>query len=219
VRSLVQPETMKSAALASCVTAVICYPRLAIWTDRPYQVWFLCFVLGWAAFMLWSFVFAWHQKYTGEEVLVAKIKPSIWGAATVAGLIGSSFLHFGIDSVLRPLVPEDYPATMRAWLAMTLFILAFDQLFLCFAPFAFFVRLVQTRNVALGLTVSFGVFLVYLKARSWQGQFSAPFIMALVAWRILASYLSVYFYLNGGVVLTWWWVFLLQLRHLVDLLK
>jgi hypothetical protein len=219
VRSLVQTETMKFAALASCVTVGVCYPRLAMWTDRPYQLWFLCFVLGWAAFMLWSFIFAWHRKYTGEEVLMAKIRPSLWAAATVAGLIGSSFLLFGIDSVLRPLAPEDYPATMRAWLAMTLFILAFDQLFLCFAPFAFFVRLVQRRNVALGLTVLFGVFLMYLKARSWHGQFSALFIMTLFAWRIVAGYLSVHFYLNGGVALTWWWVFLLQLRHLVDLLK
>ncbi|HKS36857.1 MAG TPA: hypothetical protein VJW76_06700, partial [Verrucomicrobiae bacterium] len=207
MRSLVQPGVMKSAALATCITVVVCYPRLALWTDRPYQLWFLCFVLGWAAFMLWSFVFAWHRQYSGEEVLLVRIGPSLWVAATVAGLIGSGFLHFGIDSILRPLAPEDYPSTMRAWLAMTMFILAFDQLFVCFAPFALFLRLVRNRNVALGLTVSFGVFLVYLKARSWQGQFSAPFIMALFAWRILASYLSVYFYLKGGVVLTWWWVF------------
>jgi hypothetical protein len=219
VRSLVQPGVMKSAALVSCITVVVCYPRLSIWTDRSYQLWFLCFVLGWAAFMLWSFVVAWHREYSGEDVIRVKIKPSLWAAATAAGLAGSGFLYIGVDPILRPLALEDYPSTMPAWLAMTLFILAFDQLFLCFAPFAFFIRLVRRRDMALGLTVLFGVFLVYLKARSWHGQFSTLFIMALFAWRILASYLSVYFYLNGGVVLTWWWVFLLQLRHLVDLLK
>jgi hypothetical protein len=36
---------------------------------------------------------------------------------------------------------------------------------------------------------------------------------------MMAGYLSVYFYLKGGVILTWWWVFLLQLRHLIDLQK
>jgi len=176
------------------MTSLASYPRLVLWTERPYQLWFLTLTLAWASFILWSFVFAWHSKYTHRPVLVVRTNLRIWGFATVAGLIGASVLARYIDPVLRPLVPDDYPATVESWLAMTLFLLAFDQLFLCLAPFAFFLRLSHRPSIAASLTVLFGVFLVYLKARAWPGEFSPAFILELFAWRVVAGFFRFRFY-------------------------
>jgi len=115
------------------------------------------------------------------------------------------------------LVPGDYPDTYEAWLAMTLFTLAFDQLFLCFAPFAFFVRLLQSQRAAAGLTVLFGVALLCLRIEWLAPQVPPLFIAELFVWRTAAGFLTLYFYLKGGAPLAWWWVLLLQLRHLIAL--
>jgi hypothetical protein len=141
----------------------------------------------------------------------------LWSAATVAGLVGALVLRLFIDSVLQPLVPGDYPDTYEAWLAMTLFTLGFDQLFLCFAPFAFFVRLMPDQRLAAGLTVLFGVVLLGLRIESLGTQLSRVFIAGLFVWRIAAGFLTLYFYLKGGPSLVWWCTLLMQLRHLVTL--
>jgi len=213
VRLLVQSSVLKHAALAALVTVLACWPRLSLWTGRPYAVWFMSAILGWAAFILWSFVFAWHTHYTGSAVFGTRFRPRLWGIATLCGIAGTLTLHWLIDPMLRPVAVEDYPASFPSLLALTLFTLTFDQLFLCFAPFAFFVRLFQSRNVAMGLTVLFGLFLLYLHARLWRSQFSSLFILELFAWRAAAAFLALYFYLRGGALLTLWWIFLLQLRH------
>src|SRR2546425_4163619 len=51
--------------------------------------------------------------------------------------------------------------------------------------------------------------------RRWRELLSWLFILELLLWRLAAGYLSVYFYLKGGVLLTLWWILLLQLRHLI----
>lgn len=213
VRSLVQSPVLKKAALAGLLTVLACWPRLSLWSARPYAVWFMLMALGWAAFILWSFVFAWHTRYTDLPVFKAKLQPRVWRLATLCGIAGTLTMYCFIDPVLRPIAAEDYPASFQAWLAMTLFTLALDQLFLCFAPFAFFMRLFRDRNTATGLTVLFGLFLLYLHARLWAAPFSSLFILELFAFRAAAGFLSVYFYLRGGALLTLWWIFLLQLRH------
>jgi hypothetical protein len=213
VRLLVQTTVLKKAALAALLTAFACLPRLSLWTQRPYAVWFMLATLGWATFILWSFVFAWHTKYTGLAVFRVRPRSGVWLGAALCGIAGTVILYWFIDPVLRPIAAEDYPTSYRSCVAMTLFTLAFDQLFLCFAPFAFFMRLFHDRNVATGLTVLFGMFLLYLHARLWAAQFSSVFILELFAWRAVAGFLSVYFFLRGGALLTLWWVFLPQLRH------
>jgi len=213
VRLLVQHSVLKNAALTALLTALACWPRLLLWVQRPYAVWFMLATLGWATLILWSFVFAWHTRYTDSAVFTARFRPRVWCVATVCGMAGTGILYWLIDPVLRPIAAEDYPTSYRSWVAMTLFTLAFDQLFLCFAPFAFFMRLFHDRNVATGLTVLFGMFLLYLHARLWAAQFSSVFILKLFAWRAVAGFLSVYFFLRGGALLTLWWVFLPQLRH------
>jgi hypothetical protein len=213
VRLLVQPPVVKKACAAALVTALACWPRVLLWTDRPRAVWFMLVTLGWAAFVLWSFVFAWHAHYTDSAVFRVKLRPRDWWLSTLCGLAGTGILYWFIDPMLRPIPAEDYPASFSSLVALTLFTLTFDQLFLCFAPFAFFMRLFRDRSVATGLTVLFGMFLLYLHARLWEAQFSSPFILVLFAWRAAAGFLAVQFFLRGGALLTLWWIFLLQLRH------
>jgi hypothetical protein len=217
VRSLVQPQVMKAAAAGAAMTSLAGYPRLVFWSDRPHQLWFLALTLAWASFILWSFVFAWHSKFAQSPVFVVRADLRFVGIATGSGVLGALTLAFWMDPVLRPLVPDDYPATLGLWLAMTLFAVTFEQLFLCFAPFAFFLRLTRRPGIAGGLTVLFGVFLVYLQARARLGQVALFFVIELFAWRVVAGCLSLFFLVKGGALLTLWWVFLLQLRHLLHL--
>ena len=217
MRSLLQPGVLKSAGTAALITSLVCFPRLALWSDPPHQLWFLSLTLAWASFILWSFVFGWHPQHVRRPILAVKASPALWRAATLAGLAGAMMLRLVIDSVLQPLVPGDYPDTHEAWLAMTLFTLAFDQLFLCFAPFAFFVRLLQNQRAAAGLTVFFGVALLCLRIKSLAPLVSPFFIAELFVWRTAAGFLTLYLYLKGGALLAWWWVLLLQLRHLITL--
>ena len=217
MRSLLQPGVLKSAAASALITSLVCFPRLALWSDRPQPLWLLSLTLTWASFILWSFVFGWRLKSAHGPILFVKARPALWRAATFAGLTGAVVLHLFIDSVLQPLVPGDYPGTHEAWLAMTLFTLAFDQLFLCFAPFAFFVRLLKNQRVAAGLTVLFGVALLCLRIKSLTPLVSPFFIAELFVWRTAAGFLTLYFYRKGGALLAWWWVLLLQLRHLITL--
>lgn len=188
------------------------------WPDRSHHLWLVWLTLAWATFFLWSFVFGWHSRYTGGRVFSLSREPKLWITATLCGLSGSLVLHLFIDPSLRTAAPKDYPESVSAWLAMTLFVLAFDQLFLCFAPIAFFGRLARNPRIAGTLTVLFGIFLVVLKLKSGVVRLPADFVAGLLAWRILAGGLSVYFYLRGGTWLTWWWILGLQLRHLIDLI-
>jgi len=217
VRSLLQPGVLKSAGTAALITSLVSFPRLALWSDRPHPLWFLSLTLAWASFILWSFVFGWRPQRAHRPILAVKARPALWSAATSAGCAGAVMLRLFIDSVLQPLLPGDYPDTHETWLAMTLFTLAFDQLFLCFAPFAFFVRLLQSQRAAAGLTVLFGVALVCLRIKSLAALVSPFFIAELIVWRTAAGFLTLYFYLKGGALLAWWWVLLLQLRHLITL--
>jgi len=217
VRSLLQTRVLKSAGVAALITSLVCFPRLALWSDRPHQLWFLSLTLAWASFILWSFVFGWRTQNPYRPILAVKASSALWSAATLAGLAGAVVLRLFIDSVLQPLVPGDYPDTYEAWLAMTLFTLAFDQLFLCFAPFAFFVRLLKNQRAAAGLTVLFGVALLCLRIESLAPQVSPFFIAELFVWRTAAGFLTLHFYLKGGALLAWWWLLLLQFRHLITL--
>ena len=217
MRSLLQPRVLKSAGIAALITSLVCFPRLALWSDPPHQLWFLSLTLAWASFILWSFVFGWLTQNALRPILAVKATSALWSVATLAGIAGAVMLRLFIDSVLQPLVPGDYPDTYGTWLAMTLFTLAFDQLFLCFAPFAFFVRLLQNQRAAAGLTVLFGVVLLGLRIQSLASLVSPFFIAELFVWRTAAGFLTLYFYLKGGALLAWWWLLLLQFRHLITL--
>ena len=86
--------------------------------------------------------------------------------ATLGAVAVAVLLSFLLDPQLRRITPGDYPVDGHAWLGMSLFALGFVPLFLCFAPYAFFIRLSRKQDAALVLTVLFGVFILALKLSS-----------------------------------------------------
>jgi hypothetical protein len=217
VRDLTQAGTLKSAALASTVTACACYPRLLLWTKRLYPLWYLETVLFFGTIVLWAFVFAWHTKYSGLPVFTIKPGFAPFVSATLAGVFCAVTLRLLLDPAFRQLTPEDYPADAKQWVAMTLFTLSFGQLLLLFAPFDWLLRLFQSRRIAALLTVVFGVIVLTIKASHSPGPCPFPLLSALVMVRVVSGCLAVLFYLRGGVVLVWWLGFLMEARHLLDL--
>ena len=122
-----------------------------------------------------------------------------------------------LDPQLRPSAPRDYPQSWGAWLAMGLFALAFEPLFLCFAPYAFFVRLFRRQELALALTVSWGIYILALRLGASPKLPPMWVVAELMALRLLSGVGWVYFYLKGGALLIWWMVLLVHLRFVADL--
>ena len=200
------------------ITSLACYPRLAFWPGRPYPVWYVAAVLFLNAMILWAFVFAWHTKYAQRPVFGARWEPAPYAGATIAAISLAAILRLFLDPSLRLDAPGDYPASLEEWVAMTLFGLAFNQLFLVFAPFAWFVWVFQRRWIAVLLTILFGVFVTVIKRRTAATPPAPALFAALLMVRVIGGFLSVYFYLRGGLWLAWWWSLLLQARHLPDLI-
>jgi hypothetical protein len=219
MRHLAQPRVLKLAGIASLVTALACYPRLSLWLNRPASIWYLEAVIFFCGIVLWGFVFAWHTPYTHRPVFTLKLGYAPFITVTLAGIAVATAFHLFLDPALRLKMPEDYPADLRQWLAMALFSLAFNQLFFVFAPFAWLVRLLQNRRMATVLTVLFGVFVLTIKSRSSTTPIPSLLFATLLAVRIGMGFLSVSFYLRGGVLLSWWWTFLLEARHLLNLVN
>jgi hypothetical protein len=91
-------------------------------------------------------------------------------------------------------------------------------LLLLFAPFAWLVRLLQSRWLAAALTVLFGVFVLSMRAAHSGRNFPPPLFSALLIGRIFSGALAVYFYLRGGALVSSWLGLLIEARHLPDLL-
>lgn len=218
MRSLAKPAVLVRAGYAALLTTLACYPRLAMWLERPYTTLYGCTVILWTSFVLWDFVFAWQSEYARCGVFNFARPGRIWAMAAAYGILGGVLLHFFVDPQLRLTTPKDYPADWHAWIAMCLFALALDPLFLCFAPYAFFMRLLRKPEVALSLTVMFGIFVQALKTNSSHPKPPMPLILELAVVHIIAGFANVYFYVRGGVVPVWMAVLLVQLRHAWDLL-
>ena len=217
MHSFLQPRTLKLAGIAALATVFACYPRLSLWSNHPAPVWYLETLVFFGGIILWGFVFAWHTPYTSRPVFPRKLESGPFILATLTGILIAIVFHLFLDPSLRPKMPEDYPADLKQWIAMTLFSLAFSQMFLVFAPFAWLIRLFQDQRVATGLTVLFGVVLLMIKTGSSPTPIPYPLFAALLAVRIVVGFLTVSFYLRGGVPLAWWWGLLLEARHLLDL--
>ena len=100
---------------------------------------------------------------------------------------------------------------------MTLFTLAFTEVFLVFAPFAWLMRLFQNRSFAIGLTVLFSLVVFVVKNQSSPDPIPLSLFSSLLAVRVGTAMVALYSYLRGGVFLVWWWVLLLEARHLIYL--
>jgi hypothetical protein len=213
VRQLAHPRVLKLAGFAALATTLACYPRLSLWSSRSYPIWYLETVIFFCAIVLWGFVFAWHTTYTHRPVLVLKLDPRLFAAVTAAGIVVAAGLYLFLDPLLRLKTPEDYPADPEQWAAWLLFSLGFNQLFLIFAPFAWLIRLSRNRWVATSLTVLFGAIILAVKIRHAPTPLPTPLFAMLLAGRVVMGFLAVSFYLRGGLLLAWWWTFLIEARH------
>ena len=217
MRSLSQPTVMKRATVAALFTVAACYPRLALWKDRPMLLGFLATLLGLVSFVMWAFVVAWIPEHARTTLFARRFDGRLWAMATFAGLAGGGLLWGAFDPSLRSLLPQDYPTTRMAWVAATLFHVAFVQLFLSFAPLAFFVRLFGDRMLAAALTVLFGLFLLLVQVNAAEVELSGWLVAGMIAARILFGAVGMYLLLQGGLLPVWWSALLIQSRLLIGL--
>lgn len=219
MRRLAKPEVLRSTFVAALGTTLLCYPRLSLWSTRQLPIWYLEATLFFGGFVLWAFVFAWHTEYTRRPVLALRIDRRILAGATAIGLAVAAFLHFVLDPAQRLRVPEDYPNNLVDWIAKTLFGLAFLQLFLTFAPFAWLMRLFRDQRIAAPLTVAFSLLILFLKRNASPDPAPAAMFALLLATRVFLALLSLWCYLRGGLLLAWWWGLLIEMRHLPWILR
>jgi len=217
MRHLLQPRVLKTAAIAAAISMLACYPRLSLWLTRPGPIWYLEATIFLCSIMLWGFVFAWHEPYTGRPVFIFKPDLVPLAVATLAGLAASLAFHFWVDPTLRTKLPEEYPPDLLHWLAALPFILAFNQLFVLFAPFDWLMRLIRNRWMAAALTGLLAAAVLLFKIQKLTVAVPPSLLTALLLGRILSGFLVVWFYLRGGVPLVCWWTLLLESRHLLDL--
>lgn len=213
---LAQPAVLKSAALAASLTSLACYPRVALW-HNPLPTWYLMAMLFVSSFVLWGFVFAWHTAFTQHPVFTTRFDARLWVLATVTGLLVAATLHFVLDPTFRERTPGDYPNSLAEWLGMTAFTLAFNPLMLTFAPLAWAVRLSRRLWIAVVFTILFHVAAMVIKTQSAPTPVPPSVFAQLLALRFVLGSGAVFFYLRGGAGLVWWWLALLQFRHLLIL--
>lgn len=219
MRDLTRSDTLRASLLWALLTTAAAYPRLAAWLDRPKALWFLVVILGLSSFVLWAFVFAWLPRLDPQPVLRGRQTGGDCFWAIVGGVLGAVFLVTFVDPELRRITPQDYPDSLGAWVIGSLFTLGFVQLFLCFAPLAFFLRLLPDRWWALGATLVFGVFLLVLQLRATEPAPSLLFAALLIGWRLVSGGFALWLLARGGPVLVWLWVVLLQARLVPGLIR
>jgi multisubunit Na+/H+ antiporter MnhG subunit len=205
--------------IGALITALLSWPRLALWRDKQLPTWYLEAFLFLGSIVLWGFVFAWHTEYTQRPVINFNLSLPLFAATTFIGVLAAIGLHLFIDPILRAKAPDEFPDNFEQWIAMTLFTLSFGQLYLIFAPFAWLMRLLRNRWVALVLTVLFIVLVLVLglKRRSATATFPPELFATLVAIRTVAGAWLVWLYLRGGLILVWWVGLLVEARHLLTL--
>jgi hypothetical protein len=214
VRDLTRPGVIKITVCAALATALLCLPRLSLWSNRGYPIWYLDGVIFIVGFVLWGFVFAWHTKYTGQPVFTLNISARGYAFVTLAGIGVAVALRLFLDPLAKQAMPEDYPVNLEQWLARCLFALSLDQLFLVFAPVAWLMRLFKSRKIAFVLTVLLGLVVLIFKIQHLHTPITPTLFSALFIARLIAGILSVGIYLRGGGLLTLWLRFVVELHFL-----
>jgi hypothetical protein len=215
MRRLTQPPVVAAAAAAATLSAALSLPRMLLWDQRPFPVWYPEAMILFCGFVLWAFVFAWHTEYTRRPLFTFKINSPLLALATLLGVVTALGLHWLLDPALRVRNPQDYPVDFTHWMAHTLFALSFTQLFLLFAPFAWAVRLFRNERVAIWLTVALNVLVLALKSNASPTPLPALLLVELLTLRIAFGYFAIWFYLRGGIFLVWWLSLLVEARHLL----
>ena len=217
MRHLLQPKVLNLASLAAAVSALASYPRMMLWLTRPNAIWYLEATIFFCGIILWGFVFAWHPVYVKKPVFDFKVEPRSFIIVTLTGIGMATVYALWLDPFLRTKLPEEYPVDFNHWFAFLAFALAFNQLFITFAPCDWCMRLFKRSWVAMSLTAVFGAFVLSLNIQALGVQIPEPLLAVLMVARITMGFLAVSFYLRGGVVLSWWWTIVLESRHLVHL--
>lgn len=217
MRALGQPEVIRKSAIAAAATSLACFPRLLHPPQIHYPTWYLEALIFLGSMVLWGFVFAWLPIYARRPAFDFKLPPWLWILATALGVLCGALLQLFLDPVLRTRTPADYPVNFTQWIAMLFFSLSFTQLFLVFAPFAWLLRLFKRLEPAVVLTVAFGIFVLVLKNHRAPTPMPNALLAGLLLFRILGGFFAVFLFIRGGVLLVWWWTFLIQCRHLVAL--
>ncbi|MDW7980275.1 MAG: hypothetical protein RMH97_06900 [Verrucomicrobiales bacterium] len=215
MHALLQPIVVKRAVVAGTLSGLACVPRLHLWADRMWPVWYLVALLFCAAFILWAFVFAWHTELAGRDPLTPSANIVHWLAATAWGGTYAVLAHTVLDPKLRAFAPAEFPTGIGDWLADMLVALAFGRLFLLFGPVAFFGRLFHSVAAAVVLTACFNGFVLVLNA-SRLG-LPAELVLVMLPTRVVASLVNAVFYVKGGVWTVVWISLLVQQRHLWQL--
>jgi hypothetical protein len=214
MRDFARPDVLAQAAGAAVLGTAACLPRLLLWTSTPGAVWVLATVLGWCIFVLWCFVFAWSDLHGGVRPFATSSKPSFWLKMTAATIGGAVLLALLVDPGYRRLFPAESPGNLRQWTAGLLFNLSLQQLFFCFAPYAFFSRLGAGPQTALGLTVGLSLAVLTMKINRAPFEPSAIGIVVMVAARGSLAAVGVLLYRRAGMPAVWWLALVLQCRHL-----
>src|SRR5258708_20798021 len=97
MKSLAQPEVLKSAISAAALSALVCLPRLVLWPTRRYPLWYLDALLFLGGTVLWAFVFAWHTQYTGLPAITGNVQRKHFQSATVSGVLLAIVLRLFLD--------------------------------------------------------------------------------------------------------------------------
>ena len=217
MRDLAKTEVIKSAVIAALLGCLACYPRVDIWSDRPYPIWYLELLLVLGGFVFWAFVFAWHTKYTNRPVFNFKPGPTSFSIVTLTAMLLAGLQCWIFDPPLRARFPNEYPSNAHELIATILFSLSFTHLFLVFAPFDWAMRLFKHQSVAITVVILLGMIVIVRKLQSMPEALPAGLVVMFVSARGISSLVAVWLYARYGVAVVWWWSLLLQARHLLTI--
>ena len=214
MRDFARPAVLMKAAIAALVGTLACLPRLSQCPPENGDRIPLAFMLGWCVFVMWGFVFAWSEPHLRCRPFPIQREPLFWLQITASAIMLGLLLSVSLDAEYRRLFPTEDVRTPGEWIAALLFNLSLQQLFLCFAPLAFFARLGAGPHAALGLTVALSLSVLTMKA---DRSLLEPSAFAIVGWVVARGGIaagSVLIYRHGGVPAVWWFALVLQCRHL-----
>ena len=77
-------------------------------------------------------------------------------------------------------------------------------------------RLGRNRAAATALTILLSVLVFFLKSAT-VAALPFPIFAGILVGRVAMTWLQIFFYLRGGVLLVWWMALLMELRHLLAL--
>jgi hypothetical protein len=199
MQAFAQPQVLRQAAIAAGLSALACVPRLYYWQDHPSSIWYLAGLLAWCLFVMWGFVFAWEKKYGAADPLPFKRSPRVWTTILIGGVIAAILAAKFTAPAIRKIMPDQYPESLGEVLAYVAFYVALEQIFICFAPLAFFARLSGKPALAAGMTVGVSLAVLWVKLGTAVAPPSTGLVIWLFAFRLAHSVASIGLYRWGGI--------------------